>query len=180
VGIDTEEFYVDRLQQAYGHLANFRVLQGDLTKAADMEAARREGPFDSLICINVLEHIADHEAVLRNFRECLKPGGKAIVLVPHSMDLFCGLDEVLGHERRYTEQTLTELMEAHGFRVVETRLFNRLGGLGWRISGKWLGKRTIAPGQMRTFELLMPLARLLEKLPVHEHNSVVAIAERIE
>lgn len=178
VCIDNEQFYVDRLQQAYGHLANFSVHQGDLTDGGDLQSALGAEPVESLICINVLEHIEDHESVLRNFHDALAPGGRAVILVPHDPDLYCGLDEVLEHKRRYTAEGLAELMEECGFEVVETKLFNRFGGLGWRISGKILGKRTISPRQMRVFEWLMPVVRLFELFPLHSHNSVIAIGRK--
>lgn len=175
VCLDSERFYIDRLYDAYGYLANFSVGVGDITDPKAIESAVSGKPVDSVVCLNVVEHIEQDLAALRNFHRVLKPGGKAIILVPHSMELYCSIDETLGHFRRYDRASLSALMEKAGFRVVECRGFNRVGGLGWRISGKYLRRTTISPGQMRLFELAMPLIRIAERFPFHSHNSLIAI-----
>ncbi|MDK2970849.1 MAG: hypothetical protein PWP23_604 [Candidatus Sumerlaeota bacterium] len=178
VCIDLDDFYVDRLGQAYGYLSNFSVQRADLTSPADLQKAIASNPVDSVICLNVLEHIDSDREVLNHLYDVLKPGGRAVVLVPHDPSLFCGIDETLGHFRRYTRKELSAKMEEAGFKIVKCWGFNRFGALGWRISGKFLGKKTISPMQMSIFECLMPLVRLLEKFPFHSHNSVIAVGEK--
>jgi len=175
VCMDYEQFYVDRIRDAYGHLANFSVDRGDLTNRDDLRRLIAGNPVDTVVCLNVVEHIKDDVGVLRNFHESLKPGGKAIILVPHSMELSCGLDEALGHYRRYTKESLSDALKQAGFRVVSVKGFNRVGALGWRISGKVLRKRTISPSQMTVFEAGMPLIRIAEQFPFHTHNSLIAV-----
>lgn len=178
VCVDFEQFYVDRLSLSYGHMANVSVSRADLLDKPELEAATAGKPVDTVVCINVAEHIEDDVRVFRNFHEVLQPGGHAIILVPHDPALFTGVDEVLGHFRRYTRKELCGKLEQAGFEVVHCQGFNRVGGLGWRISGKWLGKRTIAPSQMRVFELAMPLIRIAERIPFHPHNSLIAVGRR--
>jgi len=178
VALDYEDFYVERLRQAYGHLGNLRVGRADLLRIEDLRAAEDGAPFDTIICTNVIEHIEDDEQVLRNFREVLKPGGRVVILVPHDPKLYTAVDKTLGHFRRYSRRDLTAKMERAGFKVLSCKGFNRVGGLGWRISGKIMGKKTLSAGQMTIFELLMPLIRVLEKIPFHSHNSVIAVGER--
>jgi len=178
VALDYEDFYVERLRQAYGHLGNLRVGRADLLRIEDLRAAEDGAPFDTIICTNVIEHIEDDEQVLRNFREVLKPGGRVVILVPHDPKLYTAVDKTLGHFRRYSRRDLTAKMERAGFKVLSCKGFNRVGGLGWRISGKIMGKKTLSAGQMTIFELLMPLIRVLEKIPFHSHNSVIAVRER--
>ena len=68
------------------------------------KATRRvEGPFDAIVCFNVLEHIADDEGTLRRFRELLAPGGALLPLVPAHPALYGTLDRAFGHERRYAK-----------------------------------------------------------------------------
>lgn len=176
VCIDAEEFYVDRLEQAYGHLLNTRLLRADLTSPTDMAEVTREGLFDSTFCINVAEHIEDDVTALRNLSQTLKPGGHLVVLVPHGPGLYTEVDRTLGHFRRYTSDELRAKLTEAGLEVVELKRFNRLGGLGWWISGKLLRRRTLSKGQMKSFEFLMPVARVLEHVPLLPHNSVIGIA----
>jgi glycosyltransferase involved in cell wall biosynthesis len=175
VSIDIDPFYVDRMQKQYGKLSNMTILNADITRAEDMRHAAAGGQFDGAFCSNVLEHIEDHIGALRNLQSTLKPGGKLVILVPNDPGLYSGVDKTLGHCRRYTKETLTEAMREAGFEVERCWGFNRVGGLGWRVSGQILRKTTLSAGQMRLFEWLMPLVRLAEKVPFHTHNSVIVV-----
>ena len=177
VCVDNERFYVERLSQRFGHLANlsFQELDlGQMENCSDLRHAR----LDTVICINVLEHIEDDAKVLRNFYNLLQPGGHALLLVPADPRLYTGVDRALGHYRRYTPQETRAKLEACGFEVVECRGFNRLGSLGWYVSGKWLRRTSISHRDMKLYEWLLPLAKLIEPLPLLPYLSVIAIGRK--
>ncbi len=176
VCLDNDPFYVEVIRRRYGHLANIDVHDMSLTKIAN--STLQEERLDTVVCINVLEHIEEELDTLRGFHDVLEPGGHAIVLVPAHPWLYTGVDRALGHCRRYTAEALRERMEEAGFEVVACEGFNRLGTLGWFVSGKILGKTTITPGQMKLFEWLMPVARLLERVPILPHLSLVAVGRK--
>ncbi len=178
VCLDYEEFYVKRIKESYGHLSNISVSTADLTQEDHIRTATKGKPVDSIVCINVLEHIEPDVLVLENFYKNLKPGGHAIILVPHNPDMYTEVDRLLGHYRRYTKKELADKLQQAGFEVVKTSGFNRVGGFGWWFSGKILKKKTLSPGQMTVFEMLMPLIRILEHIPFHPHNSVIAIGKK--
>jgi glycosyltransferase involved in cell wall biosynthesis len=175
VCIDLDPFYVDRIRNAFGNLSNLMIQQADITVPAEMQRAAEGGAFDSAFCINVLEHIEDHVGALRNFYSVLKPGGRVIILVPNDPALYSGVDKTLGHVRRYTPELLQETMKQAGFHVDACWGFNRVGGLGWRVSGKILRKTTLSAGQMTLFEWLMPLVKIAERIPFHPHNSLIIV-----
>src|SRR5437899_70817 len=113
-------------------LARLRIdrpyLQTAFCDVTDLESfPRSQGPFDTVICLNVVEHVADDKASLRNIRAVLAEGGRAIVLVPQGQWNFGTLDEVLGHQRRYSKENLRRLAADCGFKVVELLEFNRFG-----------------------------------------------------
>jgi len=66
--------------------------------------------FDTVICLNVLEHVPDETAALTNIFDALRPGGRAIILVPRGKWLYSSLDRVLGHVKRYTSKELSAAM----------------------------------------------------------------------
>src|SRR5262249_23578776 len=102
---DIEQFYIERLRQRFGHLSNLSFRDLDLSQmenCSDLRQAR----LDTVICINVLEHIEDDAKVLRNFYQLLQPGGHALLLVPTDPRLYTGVDRALGHFRRYTHDEL--------------------------------------------------------------------------
>jgi SAM-dependent methyltransferase len=62
--------------------------------------------FDSILYIDVLEHIADAKGELRLAASHLRPGGHLVVLAPAHQWLFTPFDRAIGHYRRYTARTL--------------------------------------------------------------------------
>lgn len=178
--LDLDSIYIERLSQSYGQLDNFSISHADLSSYDDMQNAAADGKFDSVFCINVVEHIEKDVETMRNFHSVLKPGGTAIILVPNDPSNYTEVDKTLGHFRRYTKEELSSKMEEAGFEVVDCKGFNRFGGFGWRISGKLLGRTTLSAGQMKTFEWLMPIARMMEYIPFHSHNSLIVIGKKIK
>jgi hypothetical protein len=110
----------------------------------------------------VVEHIEDHLQALKNARLLLKKGGNVVILVPAFQSLFNGFDRQLGHYRRYTESSLKNLLEAADFDVVHTRYFNFIGALGWYFSGNILKKKMIPEGQMKLYDTLVPVWKVVD------------------
>ena len=126
----------------------------------------------------MLEHIGDDAKVLRNFFQLLRPGGHMLLLVPAHPRLYTAMDKTLGHFRRYTRDEVAEKLAAAGFDVVANRGFNRLGTLGWFVSGKLLGRTTLSAGQMLMYERMLPLAKLVERLGVIPPLSIIAVGRK--
>ena len=171
--LDIDDRHVDRVDKRFGHLDNVEVTSGDLDDPDTFASLTRT--YDSVLCVNVIEHLEHPEVAAKGFAQVLGSGGHAMVLVPAHDWLFSAADEALGHTRRYDRESLTELMENAGFELVEIREFNRLGVLGWLIN-KALGRTTIGKLQARMFGLLLPLARLIEKFDNLPGLSFIAIA----
>jgi 2-polyprenyl-3-methyl-5-hydroxy-6-metoxy-1,4-benzoquinol methylase len=118
--------------------------------------------FDTIISSNVIEHICDHEKALRHIRQLLKPDGKLIILVPAHPALFSGLDEDLGHFRRYSRAELLRVHQAAGFQVHNIFEHNFLGAAGWWWTGKIRKRRTLSARDTKTFDKLVPLLRVID------------------
>lgn len=175
VCVDYDPFYVRMIRMRFGVLENFRAEPFDLT---DMKsyAWLHDERLDTIICINVLEHIEDDLAVLRKFFEVLQPGGNLILLVPHSHVLMGPTDRTLGHVRRYERKDLAETVNRAGFEVRELFGYNRLGGLGWFVSNRIFRRTHLSAGQMRWFDRLLPVARLCEYVLPFKHLSLICVA----
>ena len=130
--------------------------------ATDATTFPAEQSFDTVIFLNVLEHLADDGGALRNVYAALENGGTAVVLVPCGPKLFGTLDEVLGHCRRYTEKQLVAVGQSAGFTVERVLKFNRTGVVAWWLNGKILRRRTFGLAQIRALNLLTPLFRVLD------------------
>jgi glycosyltransferase involved in cell wall biosynthesis len=172
--IDIDPFYVSDLARRYGHLSNVTVQEGDLEDPATY--VNLSG-FDSVFSSNVLEHLDNPDRALAGFYRVLKPGGHALILVPAHPWLFSAADEALEHRKRYTEQMLRTELKGAGFEAVSVNQFNRLGVLGWWIN-KQAAKTSISPWQARIFAMLLPLARLVERIERLPGLSLVAVARK--
>jgi SAM-dependent methyltransferase len=164
---------VREVRRLYGHLENVEILQGDLEDPGLYEGMHPE--FDSVLCVNVLEHLDEPGVAVSQFYKALRPGGKALVLVPAHDWLFSDIDAAIGHRTRYSRAALRSLLEEAGFTVESVYEFNRLGVLGWWVN-KLTNRVDIGRWQARAFSLLLPIARLVEHLTFLPGLSVVAVA----
>jgi len=137
-----------------------------------------EQKFDTVICLNVVEHLADDLTALNNIRGVLEDSGRAIVLVPCGPWLFGTLDEVLGHHRRYTRKQLTELAEKAGFHLENVLEFNRIGVIAWWLNGRLLRRRTFGLWQIKMLNLLTPLFRALDNFLPLPPLSLIAVLSK--
>src|SRR5207302_7846990 len=104
------------------------------------------------------------KASLRNIRTVLANGGRAIVLVPQGQWNFGTLDEVLGHRRRYSKESLRALAADCGFEVKEMLEFNRIGTIGWYLNGKILRRHKFGLLQILALNAVTPLLRIVDRL----------------
>jgi len=137
-----------------------------------------QGRFDSILCLNVLEHIRDDEGTLARFRELLVPGGRLLLLVPAHAFLYGAIDRALGHERRYDREGLGALLRRTGFAVEVLRAVNPLGTAGWLVSGRILGRSQIPAGPLRLYDRLVPLLRALDRVDLGFGLSLWTVARR--
>lgn len=156
---DINPEYLDNLERLRANRPYLRVAHVDATDAATFPT---EQSFDTVIFLNVLEHLADDAGALRNVYAALENGGTAVVLVPCGPKLFGTLDDVLGHCRRYTEKQLIAVGQSAGFTVGHVLKFNRTGVIAWWLNGKILRRRTFGLAQIRALNLLTPLFRALD------------------
>src|SRR5260221_8414741 len=174
--IDNDPLYVEMANWRLGHLENVTTLQRDLSQPAAYGDLGGEH-LDTVVCLNVLEHIAPDEQVLRAYYDLLEPGGHAIILVPAHMWLYGPCDKAIGHVRRYSHTELHTKMQGAGFEVVKMEEFNRLGVPGWWLN-KQLGRRDLNPRQMRLFELLLPIAKGMEALKLGRGLSLIGVGRK--
>ena len=163
---DFDRTYLPRLEQRFEMHPNLKgIYRIDLTdKELEKNHPALIGAFDTVFALNVVEHIEYHHQALQNAFKLLRTGGRVVILVPAFQFLFNGFDEQLGHYRRYTAKTLKNLLESAGFRVVGSQYFNYIAMWGWFISGNILRKRIIPGGQMRLYNKLVPVWKVLDLL----------------
>jgi 2-polyprenyl-3-methyl-5-hydroxy-6-metoxy-1,4-benzoquinol methylase len=168
--------YLQLLERRFEHDPQIRARMFDLDKPVPTDVAAQR--YDTVICLNVLEHIEDDGAALRRMCEVLEDDGRLVLLVPAHQFLFGAMDSAIGHFRRYARPSLRALLEREGFSLENDFMLNALSTPGWFLNGRIL-RRTSVPGmQARLANRLVPLFRLERKLNLPIGLSVVAIARR--
>jgi SAM-dependent methyltransferase len=121
-------------------------------------------PFDAALLVNVLEHVADHAAMLRSIRRILGPEGKLLVFVPALPWLYGTLDKKVGHQRRYTLPGLVQVVEQAAFVVETIRYFDFAGVLPWYFAGRVSRSGRFSDRAAKLYDrLVVPIARTAEK-----------------
>ena len=166
VAVEPERELADILRR---ELPGLTIVGGD--SSAD------EGPFDAIVCFNVLEHIADDEGSLRRFQELLAPDGALLLLVPAHPALFGSLDRSFGHQRRYTKAGLAAKLGEAGFVTEELRHVNPLGALGWFVESRILRREHIPRLGLAIYDRLVPALRAADPLPTPCGLSLWAVAK---
>lgn len=123
-------------------------------------------PADFIYSLNVLEHIEDDEAVLREMFARLKPGGGLFLYVPAFPLLYSSMDKKVGHVRRYTRRELISKARAAGFSVRYCRYADFLGFFAALLFRFLPGADgSLNPSAVKVYDkLIIPPSRLLDKL----------------
>lgn len=170
---DIDHEHMARLRIRFQNKPNLTVCRCDLTNPADFIPLT--GQFDTVICLNVVEHVEDDGLALRNIASALAEGGRAVILVPQGQSAYGTLDEVLGHYRRYSQAELHRKMEAAGLRVERMIEFNRVTLPGWFLNGRILKKRAFGRFQLWVFDHLVWLWRRIDRWLPWPSVSLIAI-----
>ena len=120
------------------------------------QQASNGASFDTVICLNVLEHIEDDVYALCCMREHLAADGKVVILVPALGALYGALDRSLGHYRRYNKRHLRRKFHQADLQIIKSYYMNLPGVLGWFLHSRILHRVGLAPRSARKFEKAVP------------------------
>lgn len=171
---DNNRSYVDYLGNLSAGKPYLEVSQIDLESPESFVPHRAQ--FDTVLCLNVLEHVSDPIAALRNMREVLVPEGRLVLYVPAGQKLYTTLDRALGHRCRYDAAMLRGELAAAGFALEHIEPFNRVGVPSWWWNGAVLRRKTLSRIQLKAFDWSIPLARRLDRWLPWPGLGLVAVA----
>jgi SAM-dependent methyltransferase len=172
---DTEPAYRTHLQRRFGNLAHVRVRALTLPEVPPDVVG---DSFDSVVCLNVLEHIERDLEALIAMRTFVRPGGVVVLLVPAVPSLYGQLDRALGHYRRYTPRGLRSLFAAARLGMQHLEYFNLAGMPGWWLVSRVLKRSLIPASGLHLYDALVPLFKLERFLPWRPGQSLIAIGRR--
>jgi ubiquinone/menaquinone biosynthesis C-methylase UbiE len=156
IATDIDEKYLSIMKEKFKEFS-VKIYKFDVTKTFDKDVK-----VETVFCSNVLEHIADEEAALKNIKSLLKEEGSLILIVPQGAGLFSSIDKSLDHLRRYDEQDLRTLLTQCGYQIQHLFSYNKIAVLGWYWQGKIRKTQTLGKKNMKLYNLLVPIFKLLD------------------
>jgi glycosyltransferase involved in cell wall biosynthesis len=173
VATDLDTEYVELLRRVYADNPKVEVRRLDLGHLNG--DSMPPSAFDTVVCANVLEHIADDGAALVGMRRLIGPGGRVVLIVPALPRLYGSIDVAIGHYRRYTRDEIEAKLRQAGLAVEHVSYFNLLGVAGWYLNARVLRRRTVPGLQARLNDRLVPLLRFERRLGPPLGMSLLAV-----
>lgn len=155
VCLEPDASLAEQAERAVGRLPNYRVLVGT-TETAEL------GRFDSILYVDVLEHIEDDRGELERAAALLREGGSLVVLCPAHQRLFSEIDRAVGHFRRYDAKTLAAVAP-RDLQHEKSFYLDSVGMLASFANRALLKQGMPTPAQIGVWDRLMvPLSRVLD------------------
>ncbi|WP_026341007.1 class I SAM-dependent methyltransferase [Actinomadura atramentaria] len=157
---DNDPYCVGELRKRYAADDGVEVV--DLELPAEIVLRQK---VDTVVMMNVLEHIKDDVRALRDLADVTLPGGRIVIWVPGYMQLYGDFDRKVGHVTRYTPDTLRAAVEAAGLEAEVLKPINLLGGIAWWAAVRRGGAGYPDPRLVKIYDrTVIPLTRVIERV----------------
>ena len=178
VAVDNSRAAVEKMKEKFSACENVIPLEIDIESPQLLDLARFDA--DTIVCINVLEHIADDAKALSDMYTLLKPGNRLILLVPAFQFLFGTIDRIVGHHRRYSKRELSSRLIQAGFSIRGIYFMNCIAVFGWFLNNRVLKRREESPSQVALFDkCIAPWMQGIERVVRPPFGlSLIAIGEK--
>jgi len=153
--------YLNNLEKKFINRTNVTVSKLDLECITDYQQIGYN-KFDTIVAINVLEHVKNDDFVFEQLYRMLRKNGTIILLVPSYKFLYNHIDLEIGHQRRYTKKELQTKIQKCQFIIEKIQSFNLAGILGWYVNGTLLQNSAISTEAMTLFDHLVPFWKFLD------------------
>jgi SAM-dependent methyltransferase len=171
---DAEDYFLAHLKEKFGGRPEIEFAEVALPGRLEIGE-----PVESVVAMNVLEHIEDDVQALRDLAAVTTTEGQVVLWVPAYMRLYGDFDRRLGHFRRYTPQTIRAAVERAGLRVRHVRPLNFLGGIAWWAAVRHGGAGRPKPHLAWVYDnVVVPTSRTMERVVRPPFGqSVLCVAE---
>jgi 2-polyprenyl-3-methyl-5-hydroxy-6-metoxy-1,4-benzoquinol methylase len=163
VGLDVERDVLEHARERFADRPECSFAVADVAALSEAQldelAAER---FDTVLCVNALEHMRDDIGGLRALERLLAPGGTLALLMPAHNALYGRYDLLDGHWRRYDKGYLRTLLKHTRLSLLRMYYFNAAGAIGWWIQYRLLRRSVHDESHFGWMNRLIPLLRPLE------------------
>ena len=180
MGVDIEADLVAYSAHRFSDRRRYEFASLDISAPSTENRAMLKGHrFDTVMSINVLEHVRDDAAALATMADVVEPGGTLAILVPAHPSLYGPYDEMEGHFRRYSRGGLRDLLTRTGLDIVRLQRFNMVGAAGWWFQYRLLRRRIHGQGHFKILQAALPALKVLEGMVKPPLGlSLVAVAKK--
>jgi len=178
IALDTYEPCVEYLKKRYHSYPQILPIQADISSPEVLSLKKYEP--DTIICLNVLEHVQDDEVALAHMYQLLPEGGHLALLVPAYQFLYGTIDRLVGHHRRYTKKDLEGKLGRASFSIKKIQYMNSLATTGWFMTNRVFKQKEESPAQVKLYDrYVVPWLRVVERIvPVPFGLSLVVVATK--
>jgi SAM-dependent methyltransferase len=160
VASDFDPYCVEQLKKRFAGRDDIDVLQFGLPTEIPIG-----DKVDTVVMMNVLEHIEEDVEALRSLAKVTVPGGRIIIWVPGYMQLYGDFDRKVGHVTRYTPKTLAATVTGAGLGIETLKPINFLGGIAWWVAVRRGGAGYPDPKLVKIYDrTVVPMTRAIERV----------------
>ena len=174
---DVVDGYLKKLNMEFNNFNNVIVERIDLTNE-DYRKLQHYN-IDTVVCINVLEHVEHDLKAMENIYKVLKNDGRFLFIGPNHPFLYGSLDKYANHFRRYTKKGLTSSLNKIGFKIEKISVVNSLAAFNWFLQSKILKRKIISEEGLEMCEKFIALAKIVDRInPFPIGSNIVVIARK--
>ena len=182
VALEPNQTLFNELREKTAHLPNVTSLNMTLedfvrNESLSINSRRR---FDSIVYINVLEHIESDVHELTLARDVLSPSGRVLVVVPAHQWLYSEVDRLSGHFRRYSKSGLAAILRESGLNPVSVHYFDSVGLLPYLVIYRWFRSTAVSGTNAVVYSrVILPVSKFLHRLTGGRlvGKNLIAVAE---
>ncbi|MCP2337095.1 class I SAM-dependent methyltransferase [Actinomadura rupiterrae] len=172
---DNDPYCVGELRKRYDGNDDVEVLDLELPATIDIRQK-----VDTVVMMNVLEHIKDDVQALRDLAAVTEPGGRIVIWVPGYMQLYGDFDRKVGHVQRYTPTTLEKSVREAGLVPDVLKPINFLGGIAWWAAVRRGGAGYPDPRLVKIYDrTVIPTTRAIERIVRPPFGQTVLCVARV-
>lgn len=162
------------------NFGNDKTVSVDPRKLEDWINDAPENFYDSILMVNVLEHIEDDKNILSALHEKLAAGGHLMIFVPAMPFLYSKIDKLHGHFRRYERAGLGGVLKEAGFELKHIEYFDALGVVPWYLVNTLGGATDFNPHAIKIYDSVgVPITKFFESVVSFPFGkNVVAVARK--
>lgn len=177
-GMEPNVHCAGALKEAFRGSTNFELIPSRIEEYEKEKLVSYH--FDTIVCINVLEHIKDDATILATFEQVIENNGRVVLLVPAISQAYGKIDKSVGHFRRYSKSSLNKVFQQTQLHIEAMFYSNFIGLLGWLINARILHIVKQKDTQIEVFDSLVPLLSSVERvIPPPVGLSLISVSRKV-